>query len=45
MIAFDANGQGHSPPEDGFLEAAPHCRVTVTAAPDFTVKGESSIRP
>jgi hypothetical protein len=44
-VAFDANGQGHSPPEDGYLEASPHCRVTATVAPDFTVKVESSIGP
>lgn len=44
-VSFDVNGQRHSPPEDGYLEPSPHCRVTVTAAPDFTVKGESSIRP
>lgn len=43
-VSFDANGQGYSPPEDGYLEASPHYRVTVTVAPDFTVKVESSIR-
>jgi hypothetical protein len=47
-VDFDANGQGHSPPEHGYLEASPHYRVTVTVtvtvAPDFTVRMESSIR-
>ena len=40
-VAFDANGKRHSPPEDGYLEASPHYRVTATVAPDFTVKVES----
>jgi hypothetical protein len=40
-VAFDANGQRHSPPEDGYLVASPHYRVTVTVAPDFTVRVES----
>jgi len=44
-LAFDANGIRHNPPEDGYLEASPHYRVTATVAPDFTVKVESSIKP
>lgn len=44
-IAFDANGTRHSPPEDGYLEASPHYRVTATVAADFSVKVESSIEP
>ena len=44
-IAFDANGIRHNPPEDGYLEASPHYRVTATVAPDFTVKVDSSIKP
>jgi hypothetical protein len=44
-LAFDANGTRHNPPEDGYLEASPHYRVTATVAPDFTVKVESNIKP
>jgi len=44
-VAFDANGQRHSPPEDGYLEASSHYRVTATVFPDFTVKVESSLGP
>jgi hypothetical protein len=44
-LAFDANGTRYNPPEDGYLEASPHYRVTATVAPDFTVKVESSIKP
>ena len=44
-LAFDANGTRHSPPENGYLEASPHYRVTATVAPDFSVKVESSIKP
>jgi hypothetical protein len=44
-IAFDAKGTRHNPPEDGYLEASPHYRVTATVAADFSVKVESSIEP
>lgn len=44
-VAFDANGKRLHPPEDGYLEASPHYRVTATVAPDFSVKVESSIKP
>jgi hypothetical protein len=45
QVAFDANGKRHNPPDDGYLEASPHYRVTAAVAPDFTVKVESSIKP
>jgi hypothetical protein len=32
-VAFDANGKRPSPPENGFLEASPHYRVTAPVAP------------
>lgn len=44
-VTFDANGKHHNPPEDGYLEASPHYRVTATVAPDFSVKVESNIKP
>ena len=44
-LAFDANGTRHSPPENGYLEASPHYRVTAIVAADFSVKVESSIQP
>lgn len=44
-LAFGANGRRHTPPQDGYLEASPHYRVTATVAPDFTVKVESNIKP
>ncbi len=44
-VAFDANGKRLHPPEDGYLEASPHYRVTATVAPDLSVKVESSIKP
>jgi hypothetical protein len=44
-LAFEANGTRYSPPENGYLEASPHYRVTATVAADFSVKVESSIKP
>jgi hypothetical protein len=44
-LAFDANGTRHNLPEDGYLEASPHYRVTASVAADFSVKVESSIKP
>lgn len=43
-LSFEAAGERHVPPPDGYFEASGHYRVKATVRPDFSVKIESEIR-
>lgn len=42
-LAYDANGSRHTPPQDGYLEASPHYRVTASVSPGFAVKVQTTL--